>query len=103
MFLIATLPPIDESRFFDVVGLERVATTVVRELTRRRNIVYRVLGYERGELKEALRRLIGEKTAEEEEGKVVIYYKTIAKTKRLAKVLGCKAYYREVGTDEEKR
>lgn len=103
VFLTATLPPADESRFFDAIGLEREATTVIRESTRRTNVAYRVLGYERGKLEEALQRLVNEKTAEEEEGKVVIYCKTIEETKRMAKVLGCKAYYREVGTDEEKR
>jgi superfamily II DNA helicase RecQ len=103
VFLTATLPPADESRFFEVIGLEREATTVIRESTRRTNVAYRVLGYERGKLEEALQKLVEEKTGEEEEGKVVIYCKTIAETKRMAKVLGCEAYYREVGTEEEKR
>jgi superfamily II DNA helicase RecQ len=103
VFLIATLLLADESRFFEVIGLEREATTVIRESTRRTNIVYRVLGYERGKLEEALQKLVEEKTREEEEGKVVIYYKTIAETKQIAKVLGYEAYYREVRTEEEKR
>jgi hypothetical protein len=33
----------------------------------------------------------------------VIYYKTIAETKRIAKVLGYEVYYREVRIEEEKR
>jgi superfamily II DNA helicase RecQ len=105
VFLTATLPPTDESRFFDAVGLEREATTVIRESTRRTNVAYRVLEYEKGTLEEVLRRLVSEKTAGEakEEGKMVIYCKTILETKKMARVLGCKAYYREVGTDEEKR
>jgi hypothetical protein len=48
------LLPADESRFFEVIGLEREATIVIRESTRRTNVVYRVLGYERGKLEEAL-------------------------------------------------
>ena len=40
VFLIATLLPIDKSRFFDVVRLEKEVTTVIRELTRRRNVAY---------------------------------------------------------------
>lgn len=103
LFLTATLPPADESRFFDAVGLEKSAATVIRESTRRTNVAYRVSAYERGKLEEALQELVRRKTGEEEEGKTVIYCKTIAETKRMAKVLGCKAYYREVGTEEEKR
>ncbi|KAI7550457.1 hypothetical protein KC331_g3162 [Hortaea werneckii] len=103
LFLTATLPPADESRFFDSVGLEKSAATVIRESTRRTNVAYRVSAYERGKLEEALQELVRRKTGEEEDGKTVIYCKTIAETKRMAKVLGCKAYYREVGTEEEKR
>jgi superfamily II DNA or RNA helicase len=103
VLLTATLPPSDESRFFDVIGLERRATTVIRESTRRTNLAYRVLEYERGKLEDALQNLTREKIAADEEGKMVIYCKSIAETKRMAKALGCKAYYREVGTEEEKR
>lgn len=99
VFLIATLPPIDESRFFDVVGLEKEVTTVIRELTRRTNIAYRVLEYERGTLEETLEKLVKERVVVEGEGKIVIYCKSIAETKRIAKALGYKAYYREVGTE----
>lgn len=103
VLLTATLPPSDESRFFDAIGLERRATTVIRESTRRTNLAYRVLEYERGKLEDALQNLAREKMAADEEGKIVIYCKSIAETKRIAKSLGCKAYYREVGTEEEKR
>ena len=103
VLLTATLPPSDESRFFDTIGLERRATTVIRESTRRTNLAYRVLEYERGKLEDALQNLIREKIAADKEGKMMIYCKSIAETKRIAKSLGCKAYYREVGTEEEKR
>ena len=103
VFLTATLPPTDESRFFDAVGLEKEATTVIRESTRRTNVAYRVLEYERGTLEETLQKLVKERMAWEGEGKMVIYCKSIAETKRMAKALGCKAYYREAGTEQEKR
>ena len=103
VFLTATLPPTDEGRFFEAVGLEASATKVIRESTRRTNVAYRVLEYEKGRLEEALRELVSEKTMEEGEGKVVVYCRTVSETKRMAKVLGCMAYYREVGTEGEKR
>jgi superfamily II DNA helicase RecQ len=34
---------------------------------------------------------------------VIIYAKSIEQTKRLAQVLGCQSYFREVGTEEKKR
>ena len=63
VFLTATLPPTDESRFFDAVGLEKEATTVIRESTRRTNVAYRVLEYERGTLEETLQKLVKERMA----------------------------------------
>jgi superfamily II DNA helicase RecQ len=103
VFLTATLPLTDEGRFFEAVGLEASATKVIRESTRRANVAYRVVEYEKGRLEEALRELVSEKTIEEGGGKVVVYYRTVAETKRIAKVLGCIAYYREVGTEVKKR
>ena len=103
VFLTATLPPTDEGRFFEAVGLEASATKVIRESTRRTNVAYRVLEYKKGRLEEVLRELVSEKTIEEGEGKVVVYYRTVSETKRIAKVLGYRAYYREVGTEGEKR
>ena len=103
VFLTATLPPTDEGRFFEAVGLEASATKVIRESTRRANVAYRVVEYEKGRLEEALRELVSEKTMEEGGGKVVVYYRTVAETKRIAKVLGCIAYYRAVGTEVKKR
>jgi superfamily II DNA helicase RecQ len=103
VFLTATLPPTDESRFFDAVGLEKEATTVIRESTRRTNVAYRVLEYERGTLEETLQKLVKERMAVDGEGKMVIYCKSIAETKKMAKTLECKAYYRGAGTEQEKR
>jgi superfamily II DNA helicase RecQ len=103
VFLTATLPPTDEGKFFEAVGLEGSTMKVIRVSTRRTNVAYRVLEYEKGRLEEALRELVSEKMMEDGGGKVVVYCRTVVETKRMAKVLGCMAYYREVGTEVEKR
>lgn len=41
-----------------------------------------MLEYERGKLEETLQKLVREKMAEGGEGKIVIYYKSIAETKK---------------------
>ena len=43
--MTATLGPADEARFFEAVGVEREDVTMIREATTRRNIAYRVVGY----------------------------------------------------------
>ncbi|KAM0713371.1 hypothetical protein Q7P35_000824 [Cladosporium inversicolor] len=75
----------------------------VRQLREMGDKAYRVLEYEKGKLEETLQKLVREKMAGEGEGKTVIYCKSIAETKKMAKALECKAYYREAGTEQEKR
>jgi superfamily II DNA helicase RecQ len=36
-------------------------------------------------------------------GQVIVYAGSIEQTKRLAQVLGCQAWFREVGTEKKKR
>lgn len=33
----------------------------------------------------------------------MVYYRTVNQTKRLVEVLGCSVFYREVGSEEQKR
>lgn len=93
--LTATLPPTDESRFFDGLGWRIVrprsqdCKSVDEEDERR---THRVLGYERGQLEEALERLVEEKMGAEGGGNMAVHCKTIAEAKRRAKLLGCRTY-----------
>lgn len=102
VYLTATLPPSDEGEFSRAVGVSSSDLTWFREATCRPNVSYRVQEYEKGELHEALTRLVEEKKEQYPEGKVIVYCRTVDQTKELAEVLRCRAYYREVGTEKEK-
>jgi hypothetical protein len=63
-----------------------------------------VVEFEREEEEEIVKELVERKKRENLSlGQVVIYAKSVEQTKRLAQVLGCQAYFREVRTDEKKR
>ncbi|KAH7067967.1 P-loop containing nucleoside triphosphate hydrolase protein, partial [Paraphoma chrysanthemicola] len=104
VYLTATLPPVLQSAFLGVAGLDRRELDIIREeSTTRPNIAYRVQEYTWGELDAALVPLVAAKRgAYGLEAQILIYCPTVAETKRLGKVLQCPAYYREMATDEEK-
>jgi superfamily II DNA helicase RecQ len=103
LYLTATLPPSDEQQFCEAVGVPEADMTLFREETSRRNVAYKVMEYEKGTLYEAIKELVERKKEQyPETDKVVVYCRTIEQTKELAEVLQCRAYYREVGTEEQK-
>jgi len=104
VYLTATLPPKNEAEFYDAVGVKEGEMTKFRDRTTRTNVAYKVVEYEKEEADEEVKRIVEEKLREyAAPGQIVVYCKTIKQTQRLAGVLGCSAYYREVGTEEEKR
>ncbi|KAI4221646.1 MAG: hypothetical protein L6R40_008618 [Gallowayella cf. fulva] len=103
IYLTATLPPALEPAFFHVAGLDCRDVTICRDRTTRVNIQYRVQDYTRDSLDETLVQLVELKKGQyPSESQIIIYCPSIKETKRLAKRLGCTAYYREAGTEEEK-
>jgi superfamily II DNA helicase RecQ len=103
LYLTATLPPTDERQFCEAVGVPEADMTLFREGTSRPNVAYKVMEYKKGTLYEAIRELVEKRLQQYPEAdKVVVYCRTIEQTKELAKVLQCRAYYREVGTEEQK-
>jgi superfamily II DNA helicase RecQ len=102
VYLTATLPPSDEVMFNEAVGVLSSDMTSFRESTCRSNVAYSVAEYEKGGLYETIQRLVEEKKVQYPDGKIVIYCRTVVQTEELAGVLGCRAYHREVGSEEEK-
>jgi superfamily II DNA helicase RecQ len=104
LYLTATLPPTLQPAFLQTAGLDARTVTICRdERTTRTNIAYQVLEYARGALHEVLVELVAAKRRKYGPGaQIIVYCLTVDETKRLAKLLRCPAYYREMNTDEEK-
>lgn len=103
MYLTATLPPKNKAEFFEVIGLKEGEVHTFRDSTTRKNISYSVVDYVKDEEDKEVKRIIDKKKAVYPLlGKIVVYYKTVKQTQRLATVLGCSAFYREVGSEREK-
>jgi hypothetical protein len=102
VYLTATLPPVLQPAFLSVAGLDTRELDIIRdESTTRANIVYQVQEYTRGELDAVLVKLVAAKRAKYgPDAQIPVYCPSVGESKRLGKVLGCVAYYREMGTDE---
>jgi hypothetical protein len=59
--LTATLLPSEEATFYEAIGVPEREIFTLRDRTVRPNIVYTVVGYEKLDEDEAVRRLVGEK------------------------------------------
>ena len=102
--LTATLPPREEPAFFQAVGIDKPSFLVFRESTVRANIHYHTLEYDVNEKDEAIVRTVAElKVRYLPLGQIVIYGSTVKEVKHVAEIVGCPAYHREAGTDDEKR
>lgn len=103
VYLTATLPPKLESAFFDIAGLDARDVVLYRDRTTRTNIKYQVQEYLRGTLDDAISRLVEvKKTEYQPAAQIIVYCRSIEETKRLGQLLRCTAYYKEVGTDDDK-
>jgi len=104
VYLTATLPPTLQPAFLQIAGLDARTVTICRdERTTRTNIAYQVLEYTRGSLDEVLVELVATKRRKYgPEAQIIVYCPTVEETKRLARLLQCSAYYRQMDTDEEK-
>ena len=70
----------------------------------RRNIAYRVLAYQNSAEEEAtLARLVAEKREQYPLlGQIIVYYDTVRKTKRYARILGATCFHRKVSSRQGK-
>lgn len=106
VYLTATLRPRDEVEFSRLMGLpeDKEGCHWFRGPTTRRNVAYRVRLYDKKEEMEVVQRLVEEKKQQYPlPGQIVIYCETVELTRKLAEVLDCACYYREVGDAEEKK
>jgi superfamily II DNA helicase RecQ len=103
IYLTATLPPTLQPAFLQTAGLNLKTLTICRdERTTRTNIAYQVLDYERGTLDGVLTTLVAAKRKKHgPEAQILVFCTSVEETKRLAKLLQCSAYYREMATDDD--
>jgi len=98
LYLTATLPSSEEAAFHEAVGVLEREMFTLRDRIVQPNIAYTVVGYERKEEDEEVRRLVEEKLDQYPElGQVIMYYQKVEQAKQLAAVLGCNVYYCAIG------
>ena len=103
IYLTATLPPRLAAQFHERIGVRASEMRILRESTTRRNVRYQVHDYAPEEQEQVIRDLVEEKKAQYPlPGQMIVYCRTVGQTKQYSKVLGCPAFYREVGTGEVK-
>jgi CRISPR/Cas system-associated endonuclease/helicase Cas3 len=100
VLLTATLPPGEEEELYRRMYFKKDQVKMFRARTARVNVAYRVVnigGLRRREEKESVvLELIRKKVRKCGTGKVVVYYNTVGKAKRIVKALGCDAYYHDI-------
>jgi hypothetical protein len=109
VYLTATLPPRDEVEFMQLMGLPSAVDKAewrkfwFRSPTTRKNIRYQVVHYNAEEEDEAITRLVHRKSRQYlTKGQIIIYCAQVSVAQRLAEVLGCACYHRNVGSKEQK-
>lgn len=101
--LTATLPPAKQAEFMSAMDIDEKEGCILRESTTRANIAYSIREYNSEEGDAAIHALVEEKKAQyPREDKIVIYCQSIKRVKHLAETFGYTAFFRNVGTEEEK-
>lgn len=104
VYLTATLPPSEEARFYNTVGIREDELTAVRTATTRKNVHYQVLEYAVGTLDDDIKRLVEDKKQKyARPGQIILSYETVSTANRLGRVLECPVYHANVGNQEMKR
>ncbi|KAH7074973.1 P-loop containing nucleoside triphosphate hydrolase protein, partial [Paraphoma chrysanthemicola] len=100
VYLTATLRPSEEQQFIEVMGLPaKRACQWFRGSTTRKNIGYRVHGYETSEEEKEVVKLRKYPLP----GQIIVYCGTVLRTVQMAEVLGAVCFHRGVGSAEEKK
>nr|POE87058.1 atp-dependent dna helicase tlh1 [Quercus suber] len=101
--LTATLPPKRQDEFLEKMDMQVPRLAILRDSTVRPNIAYSVEEYDANDEVEFLRRLVEQKKAQyPTSDKIVIYCRNIQQVKDFAHELGYTAFWRTVGTEDEK-
>ncbi len=105
VFLTATLSPMDEGRFFEIMSVRACDVRVFRGVTTRKNVKYSVQTYRNwNKADEEVQQLVQQKLEEYGAGcKIIIYCGEIERGKELAGRLSCPIYYAKVDSREGKQ
>lgn len=103
VYLTATLRPSEEAQFIQLMGLPgKEQCQWFRGNTTRPNIQYQVFDYNVEKEEEEVEALVAALQRRHPHGQVVVYCSSVAKTVRLAEVLQCVCYHRNIGSQGEK-
>jgi superfamily II DNA helicase RecQ len=104
VYLTATMRPSEEGQFIKLMGLPgKEISHWFRGVTTKKNVGYKVVLHDKREEEETVVKLVQEKKNEYPmPGQIIVYCDTVEKAKRLADVLGCVCFHRNVGTASEK-
>lgn len=101
--LTATLPPQKEEAFLEAMDMRVNGLQILRDITVRPNIAYSVKEYEAEEEVEFLQELVERKKVQyPASDKIIIYCRKIEQVQEFAKALKCTAFWRNVGTEQDK-
>lgn len=104
VYLTATLEPSVEDTFYRMTGIAAEHVHMIRGSTTRRNIAYQVRPYNREREEDVIQATVAQlKQQYPLPGQIIIYCRTVEQTESLARLLGCQAYHRNIGSEEEKR
>lgn len=106
VYLTATLRPVEEDAFCELLGWRRDEVFLLREKTTRPNIRYSVLelqAEEGRELDEVFQEVVDRKLEQFPwPAKIIIYCSTTHMVRAVAEHLGCDAYFRDIDTRDGK-
>jgi superfamily II DNA helicase RecQ len=104
VYLTATLPPADESEFFNIMKVQSEDVHIFRGCTSRPNIEYSVFEHDRDvEETEAVCQLVAEKLRQyPAPAKIIVYGSSIDTIEELGRGLNCHKYYHDVGSRAQK-
>ena len=102
VFLTATMPPVDEHEFVQIMKVQIPPRLVFRACTSRANIAYAVAEYD-GEESIAVEELVGQKLQQyAAPAKIIIYSSSIDMIEEIGGKLGCHIYHANIGSREKK-
>jgi superfamily II DNA helicase RecQ len=110
VYLTTTLPPTDETTFFDLINARREDIVMIRAKTTRSNMAYSVRSGTATTVDKAITAVIVQVRATIDQkleeypwpAKIIIYCQRVEATEDLAGKLGCNAYHREIDTRDRK-
>ena len=104
VYLTATLEPKVEETFYRITNIEASHVRLIRGSTTRHNIAYRVHPYDQEHEQDVVQAAVAQlKQRYPLPGQIIIYCRTVEQTESFARLLGCPAYHRNIGSAEEKR